>query len=346
MRTQSTASGFSLIELMVSMAILMVIMAVTLAAFTDATRINEASSLTADVTQNLRVGMNLAIRDLIQTGQGVPTGGIPIPSGVGVQLINRPSPPGMNYTFPIGSTVLSAVTEGPLLGPAVNGQVTDMITVLYADQSLPLNQTPLAALAANGSSMTVDAGTPITNPQNALAPGDLIMFSNAQGNAIQQITRVGGGQTVFFDAGDFYNLNQTGAAQGTIVQIRPGPTFPVDPITGLTNTTATRILMITYFIDNVTNPQVPRLARQINFNGAQPVALAMENFQISYDMEDGINTNQKQAIAPLTSNQIRKVNLFLSARSGSRYSRNDQFMRNGLTTSVSLRSLSYLDRYR
>lgn len=341
-------TGFSLIELLVAMAVLMIIVSATMSAFTDATRVNEVSTLQTDVNQNLRAGMNLMTRDLIQTGVGIPTGGIPIPAG-GVPPINRPSPPTLALTFPLGSTVLPAISPGPAAGLVVGGQATDVVTVLYADATLPLNQAPLAFLAADGSSMTVanpPVGVDITAASNGIQPGDLIMFTNAQGNAIQQVTRVSGGQTVFFDAGDFYGFNQTGAPQGTIVQIRPGATFPVDPVTGLTQTTATRVWMISYFIDSVTDPNVPRLMRQINFNAPQPVALAAENLQISYDMEDGINTNVKTPPFPLSPNEIRKVNLFIATRSATRYSRSNNFVRNGLVSQIGLRSLSYRDRYR
>lgn len=345
-RQRTGQAGFTLIEMLISMAVLMIIVAVTMTAFDNATRVNEVSTLQTDVNQNLRAGMNLMIRDLVQTGQGIPTGGIPIPAGGGVLPINRPSPPTIALTFPLGGSILPAVSPGAAAGLVVNGQLTDVITVLYADSTLLLNQTPLAALAADGSSMTVDAGTVITGAANGIRPGDLIMFTNAQGNALQQVTRVSGGQTVFFDAGDFFNFNQTGAPQGTLVQIRPGPTFPVDPVTGLTQTTATRIWMISYYIDSVTNPAVPRLIRQINFNAPQPVALAAENLQFSFDMMDGVNTNVKAPPAPLSPNEIRKVNLFLATRSAARYSRNNQFVRNGLVGQVGLRSLSYVDRYR
>jgi hypothetical protein len=63
-------------------------------------------------------------------------------------------------------------------------------------------------------------------------------------------------------------------------------------------------------------------------------------------MMDGINTNVKTPPAPLSPNEIRKVNLFLATRSASRYSLNNQFVRNGLVGQVGLRSLSYVDRYR
>jgi prepilin-type N-terminal cleavage/methylation domain-containing protein len=342
MTTRAQEKGFTLVELMVAMLVLLILVAAALTAFDQATRVNEHGQLTTDVNQNLRAGMNLMVRDLVQAGVGIPTGGIPIPNGGGALAINRPSPPGLASTFPAGDTVLPAVSPGGFMGPVVAGQ-TDMVTMLYADNTLPLNSLPLTAIGAFGESMTVDPAINIAVGNTAIQPGDLIMFSNAQGNAIQQVTRISGGQTVFFDGGDFFNLNNTGAPNGTLIQLQTPPgsgTYPP--------TTATRIWMVTYYIDNVTNANVPRLVRQVNFNPGQPVALAAENLQISYDFVDGVvnPTNQKITPAGLSPNLIRKVNLYMGARSGARYSKTNDFVRNGMATQVGLRSLAYVDRYR
>ena len=85
----------------------------------------------ADASLNLRAGINLLIRDLMATGRGIPTGGLPIPTGANSIDLNRPSPPGLNYNFDsYSNTVLNAVTTGAGLGPTINNQATDMVTVL------------------------------------------------------------------------------------------------------------------------------------------------------------------------------------------------------------------------
>ena len=332
-------SGFTLVELLVAMAITLVVVAATLGAFNDALRANEAVTLLADMDQNLRAGMNLVIRDLIQTGEMIPTGGIPIPSGAGAQPINRPSPVGSAYTFDTTWTALPAISPGASMGPVLLGQTTDMLTVLYGDNFLPLNQTQLASIADNGSSATVDPGTPITGINNAIRPGDLIMFSNAQGNAIQQVTSVAG-QTMNFATTDAFNLNKRSAGQGTIMQLKTGSVWPP--------TTAARIWMITYYLDPTTNPRQPRLMRQVNFNPARPVAEVIENLQVSYDLVDNVTnpTNVKQPASVNSANQINKVNLSMSARSNNRFGKTGQYLRNSLSTQVSIRSLAYVDQYK
>jgi len=211
------------------------------------------------------------------------------------------------------------------------------VNILCADNSLPLNQTPLTAISSDGKSMTVDKGTPITGVDNAIRAGDLIMFSNALGNALQQVTSVSG-QTVGFNPGDSLNLNQPSASQGSIKQLQNGKgAYPP--------TTATRVLMITYYLDTTTDPDNPRLVRQINNSPGQAVALVLENMQMSFDLVDGV-TNPTDVPAPSSPNQIRKVNIAVSGRSSVPLRNTGEYMRRTLTTQVSLRSMSFIDRYR
>ena len=126
-----------------------------------------------------------------------------------------------------------------------------MITILYADATLPLNDNPVATIQSDGSQMTVGAGALTLAIAEAIVPGDLIMFSNAFGNAIQEVTGSSGGQRIDFATTDSMNLNQRTAPAGTIMQLQDSPgSFPP--------TTATRIWMITYYVDDST-PDSPRL---------------------------------------------------------------------------------------
>lgn len=333
-------AGFSLAELLVSIGLTLAVLAIALTTFSNTLIISETAALVVDTNENLRVGINFLTRDLIQTGGGIPTGGVPIPSGTGAVPVNRPSPPGQAYTF--ADVALPAVSPGAALGPLVNGQpgqTTDIITVLYSDITLPLNSWPLTNISADGSRATVDVRTPITNPDTAIRAGDLILFSNAQGNALQAVTGTDGGQIMQFDVNDPLRLNQPAADEGTIVQLQNPPgAYPL--------TSATRVFMMSYYIDaaDVANP---RLVRQINARPGAVIALGAENLQLSYDLVDGVTnpTNQKTPPAANSPNQIRKVNVVLMGRSELAHSMTRQFVRNMLSTQVSLRSLSFVDRY-
>jgi hypothetical protein len=328
--------GFSNVEVLISVVLTLILLGGTMSSFNSSVGLSEQVRLMADLGQNLRTGINFAVRDFLTAGWGIPTGGIPIPSGTGALAVKRPGPPGTNYTF--NSLVIAAVNPGAGLGPASSGQVTDMVNILYSDNTLPLNQTPLASINANGSSVTVNAGTPITGISNPIRTGDLIAFSNALGNTMQYVSRVSG-QTIFFDSGDPLCLNQPGASQGSITQIKNGAVFPP--------TTATRVWLITYYLDLTTDPEMPRLIRRVNNKPGEALALVLDNFQLSYDLVDGVTnpTNVGTPTNPNSPNQIRKANIFLSGRSTSKVRNTGDFLRSTLTTQVSLRSLSFIDRY-
>jgi len=287
----------------------------------------------------MQAAMSMMVRDFMQTGQGIPKGGTPIPSGLGSVPIVRPAPIGTTLTFPAAWVTMPAVATGGSLGPTVLGVQTDMVSIFYADATLQINQFPLSAIAADGSTMTVAAATPIGGA-DGLRPGDLILFSNALGNALQMITAVNG-QVVTFDEGDTLGFNQRAASQGTVMQLQSSPgVYPP--------TTATRVWMINYYIDATTDPALPRLVRQVNGGTRLAIALGVENLQFTYDLIDGITnpSNVETPVAPFSPNQIRKANLFVAARSLDRSLPINQFLRNSMAVSVGLRSLSFVDRYR
>jgi prepilin-type N-terminal cleavage/methylation domain-containing protein len=332
-------AGFTLLEMMVVTALMVTVLGLSLTALNGARQVTDLGTLAFETNHNVRAGMNFMVRDLIQTGSGVPTGGIPIPSGAGTNPVNRPGGV-VNMTF-TGAT-LQAVTPGADAGPVINGRQTDMVTVVYADRSVALDQVPLQAITNGGASATVDAGINIGGA-TGIRPGDLILFSNAVGNALQTVTGVNG-QILSFDINDAFNLNQRNAPQGSITQIQSGNVFPP--------TTITRLAMVTYYLDAATNPTAPRLVRQRNFDAARPVAMVMDSLEITYDLVDGSDTinpalvNVDRLPNGTTGSQIRKVNLYLAARSETVDGAQRRPFRTNLATQVSLRSLAFLDRYR
>lgn len=334
--------GFGLAELLVSTALMLVVLAGAFKAFDDARRASDAGNMLADGNQNLRMAVVLMTRDAIQTGRELPNGGIPIPRGGGAAPIARPGPPGTNLTFPATWTVLPSICPGPDAGPLLNGVRTDIVTVLFADATLPLNEYPLTSIASDGSRATVDARTSLADPRTGLRPGDLILFTNSVGNAIQTVTSVSS-QIINFAAGDTndaFRFNQRTATSGTILQIRSGTSFPT--------TSATRVTMVSYYVDAVTAPGQVRLMRREGFGTARLVGAGIENLQATYDIVDGtVNpTNQVDAVAPYSPSQIRKVNLFLARRSDQRSAQTGRPVRMSIATQVSLRSMSFQDRYR
>jgi hypothetical protein len=181
------------------------------------------------------------------------------------------------------------------------------------------------------------------------------------------------GQTVTFGGGsaDPLRLNQFDQGlvmQGTINQHKA--TAPVDPnapvvVGGVQQagpSLATRIRMITYFVDTQIDPLVPRLMRIVGGGAPNAVAMGVQNLRLTFDLADEANnpTNVRMTADdlggsgecspdPCSVNQIRKINLLLSMRAdqgrGGRLT-NGRQSQNTLYTQVSLRSMAFVDRYR
>lgn len=334
-------TGFTLSETLIAMALTLVVISAAVNAFTSSMRLADTSRIVSEMNQNLQAGMSLVVRDMIQTGTSVPRGGISIPGGLNSVPVNRPGPAnGLGpWVFPAAWEVLPAVIPGGGIGPQLNGVRTDVISLMYADPTLALNQFPLAAIAADGTNATVNAATNLGGP-DGIRDGDIILFMNGMGNTIQMVTGVNN-QVITFADNDPMRLNQRAAERGSIMDLQTAPgVFPP--------TTAVRLLMISYYIDNITDPGLPRLVRRVNMGPELAIAMGLENIQITFDLVDGVlnPSNIETPVDPNSPHQIRKINLFLSARSLDRNPNSRDFMRNSMATQVGLRSLSYTDRYR
>jgi hypothetical protein len=179
-----------------------------------------------------------------------------------------------------------------------------------------------------------------------IQPGDLIMFSNTHGSALQMVTSAAG-NVLNFATGDPYALNGRNDPSGTILQLKnPGCTTQANC---WPPTTVTRIWMISYYLDNLADTTHVRLIRRVNFNPGSPVGETLENMQFTYNFVDGVNNPVNQASVPAsnTEAQIRSVNIYLGARSNSlvRQGNKTLYARDNLVSQVSLRSMAYVNNY-
>ena len=362
-------AGFTLIELIVSMGITLVVMGGTLAVLNDAYGAAESAHSVIGLNNNLRIGVDLIVRDLLQVGQGLPTGRtVQVPNGDGALQIQRPHPAGSTCTaWPAGTVSIAAVTPGPACGPTVNGVPTDMVTTMAVDSVL--DSVPVASFNVAGHTATISlpaqsaGGIDISNGDaDDVRAGDLLMFTKGSVSAMAYVTSVDGGQTVSFAAGDPMNLNQFAAAlNGTVDDLAT-----MAP-TAANSARVSRIRLITYYLDNTLDATTPRLIRHVGWGDpdadvnqrGQTVAFAVENLQFTYDMVDGVNnpsnvrmvandltTGGACAPNPCSPNQVRKLNVLLAGRSDDEFSATGRFFRSTLNTQVSLRSVALVDRYR
>jgi prepilin-type N-terminal cleavage/methylation domain-containing protein len=322
-RTRSDA-GFSLPEVLISMGIMLVVLAGTFSAMTQAMKGEELVRLTTNMNSSLRSTMDLAVRDFLQIGQGLPDSRrIGVPNGAGALPIFRPGPtageaapcPGVPATFPADATI-PAVTVGPGLGAQVNGVCSDLVTILAADGTF--DSVPLRAIAANGSSITV-ALPPISGGVDIddgggddVRVGDLIMLSRAGLSTLMYVTAVNGpGQTLTFGGGDPFRLNQfdpldadpaTPEMDGTINQVINGageptavsnlPSPPNAPNTPwVAATKASRIRMLTYYVRvDPADPTNPRLLRQVNMSNVFPAPANPNGNTVGFGVEQFLLT--------------------------------------------------------
>ena len=329
--------GFTLPELLIAMTLTLVVTSAALTALQDAARSSEAGAVMTDVNQNLRVAMNMVIRDLLQVGEGTRTG-ISIPSGTGTLPIVRPGPPGADWSFPETYTVLPAVSMDNNVGEMVNDVQTDVVTLLFEDHRLNISNLAGLVIPDDGSSITFPAVFDIGDAAIGIHEGDLIRFGDG---AMQEVTSVSG-QTVYFDTTADSNLNQRGAPAGTVLEERLGGHFP-------SNLDLHRINMVTYYLHVPTSGPItsPHLIRRVNYGEERVVAIGVENVQLTWDLVDGVTnpTNIDEFAADASEGQIRKANLYMAARSLEEFSRTGQYMRTSLTTQVSLRSMAFVSRY-
>jgi len=278
-------AGFTLVEMMIAMGVTLVLLYAAISTFRDATQSNTLVTQAADMTENFRAGLNVIELDLQQAGTGIPVGGISIPytsngstsSPCSTTLaINRPKLNGTT-TFPPCNSTLPAVEPGNMLGPAITaadattgtatnpGSITDEITMLYADNTLGLDQKPVnqpatasppnpgcpaGSLRLSGTTLTAtfDSTCVNLNPSTSgitISPGDLIMFSNTLGNTILTVTGISG-QVLTFAAGDAFALNGRTETSGTIQQLESGGASCGGGTACFPPTLATRVWMISY----------------------------------------------------------------------------------------------------
>ena len=243
--------------------------------------------------------------------------------------------------------------------------------------------TTLPRVAATGASF--DVGTSVGglawlagDADSGIAPiseGDLIFFAaTGSGNAIQTVTRVDDG-VVYFEADDSFNFNQRGSAKcvfnddgditnsanclpGSITEILPDLDIAWEEDSEAAMTVR-RVLMYTYYVDEEDEaPGVPRLMRKLNHADATALAGVIEDLTLRYDLVDGdvnptdiaelpypADVNEAAGEVQYTPSQIRKVNVHVGVRSETISTRSGDYLRQHLSTVVSIRNLAWVSRY-
>jgi prepilin-type N-terminal cleavage/methylation domain-containing protein len=374
-RTVRTTRGFTLVELMVSIAVGLVLLAAALTMFKQAVSATWVTSQKAEMQQDFRAASNLMIRDISMAGSGslgqsgLASNSVGLPFGTGTLPVYPCSNATCNYVnggsvaYPTvtGAPYLYSVTPGFDLGITVNATEgpTDIITVAYADSNLALNCYAVTVTSATTvlfqlpivlpSTCILPTGVAAPQALNAavvgLQPGDYILFGQSTAAVVTTVatTAVTNGAlysaayNVTFSLGDPGHINQPTATSGSLKQL----------FTAGTLVTAARYLVITYYLDISPNDGVtPRLMRLQSGKAAYPVAENVSYLKFSYDVDNNgvILASQTSLPAGVTPNMINKVNIVhMTIRSQLHGTAGYQGL--DLQTSISARNLTMGQEY-
>jgi len=333
--SQETLSqkGFSLVEMLVTVALCSLAMGGVMELFRQGVNIHSASTQRFEMQQNARVALNLMAQDFSIASTGFVDGGIQLPTGSGSTNPKRGCSSSSCGTWDyLTDDRMYAITPGDGMGPTIGGAATDMVTLVYRDPELAtLSAATLASINSTGTQITTQAGATA-----GIVANDVLMLCNSLGCAAGVVTSVASGSNqINFAASDPLSFNQSTISVGNIKSISNSGVFPP--------TTAYRILAISYYIESSTM----RLMRQVSSHPPVPVAEIVENLQITYDTFDDatLAATANLPTAGDVPNQIRKVNISINVRSPQPETRNGRYDRFAAKTSVSIRNLSFNDRY-
>jgi len=355
MQKQNPEHGFTLLELMISMAVGLIVMAALASLFKTGLDSTMLVTQRAETQQNMRAALDLIVKDISMAGAGLPAGGIQLPAGAGSSLAKYGCDQAgachvPTFTYPNNSYMYGVIpgftngVEGNAIVPAAPPPViNDSITVIYADYNFPLWEYDITfPNPGNGGSITLapDAAfvpaPPLITAAGGIQVGDLVMLSNSLGTAVGEVTGLDPTDINFADL-DPLNMNQSGAATNNISAISTGA-----------NTVAYRLFAVTYYLTVPVNGDTPRLMRQVNGLNPVPVADNIINLQFAYDtynsLTSALDANQPDPLGQGESpNLIQKINIVVMGQSMLNYGTKSQNMY--LATSVSARNMAFRNRY-
>ncbi len=339
--------GFTLLELMVSMAIGLLILGSALAMYRQAVNATWVTSQRSEMQQDFRAAANLLQRDISMAGSGglgqsgLASNSVGLPTGAGSVVPVYPcSATTCNYingapvAYPIVSAApyLFSIIPGYDLGITVNAAQgpTDIISVAYADANLALNCYSVNVVSATqvlfqlpttpAATCVLPTGTttvPLLNAAGVgLQPGDYILFGQSAAGVVTNVTTAtptsgnSAAFTVTFNNGDPGHIDQSTVTGGSMHQLTLGASATLS---------AVRLLLITYYIDiSPVDGVTPRLMRIQSGKTPMPVAENVTYLKFTYDVDNNgvIVSNQPSLPAGVTPNMITKVNvLHMSIRS-------------------------------
>lgn len=346
MRTVERAkmqSGFSLIELMVAMAVVLIIIAAVLSQVKSAFQVSNATYEMTEAQEGLRFAQEYVNRDLVSTGDGLKgINNIRLPLAfvqtyITTSPVTNPSDP--NYvTLPVVTSDdnVAAATAVAGANPAVNLLAgTDRITILKVDPNFVPISLPSAAINASGANVSL---TPQQLSDGNFAVGDIYFITSQYGATFGSVTNItgagGSSPNLIFDNSDPYGLNQPSASSGLISYVSQGPSNQPAP------TSLMRMQILQYFV-NVNGVLIRRVFGVGGGVGYADYTVAenVTDLQFRYFLN-----NIAQPVTQLTTAQqqtaVRQVEVSISVQTAHPVV-NGQRSTVNATTSTSVRNLQF-----
>lgn len=371
------ASGFSLLEMTISMALGGLVLAAAVQIYIQGVQAAWTTTQRAEMQQDFRAASNILTKDLSLAGAGLTLGAaIALPSATppvyGCDQTKTCYINGGSVAFPteLGTPYLYGLLPGYQKGPTLPASPgpTDVVTVVYTDNNFYLDcytatvttattvtfslptPTPPATGSTNCTSPTGNPGVQaVSDSAVGLTAGDLVLFTFGAANVVAEVTANAAGDVVTFAANDALNLNQAAGVSSSLAHVATGTTGY-----------GTRLLVISYYIDN--SPTPSRLMQQVSGHTPIPVAENVVYLQFTYDLFNATTNTPAvgcyspgaspdgcaSASAGLLPNQITKINIanmaMDSTLSGAGVG-GTAYQRMNLQTSVSARNLTYTNKY-
>lgn len=371
-RATAGESGFTLLELLISMTLFLIVTAAIYGLLSVAGHDRHTTNQRVEIMQNLRVAANAIGRDALNAGYRFRREGATVPGDSLFSMLKLYSAPGTPYTTTANDTLTPIVSgrntgANTLTGAIVGGSTaTDQITFAYFDESFNAgnNSRPvsLSAVSNNGNSVTIASGT----TSSVCNKYDILLFRSATAAALGVMTNnPDTTQTISLAATDPLKINlplNDTAATSTTSVIRNNVIRNV-MLNGdgtLRATTITRLIIVTYKV-LPDGTLVREVYGENNATSTETQALAynVEDMEISYVLEDGTETTDPVAgpdgvttwrsasnspasdDTPGELSQVRQVRVTFRAKSAENDRRNNQPFKITLTSTFNTRNLGY-----
>ena len=333
-------SGFSLLELMVSMVIFLIVSAAVWGVLRMAQQSRSAVTEEVQLAKNVRIALNLISRDTFNAGFGYPA------ASTVVLPDNRISGAlGIPNDFDTSRDTVPPVIAGnnitlSTFATTANTR-TDQVTFLYKDNTFNVISgvsQPLNINAATTTTGGIDEIVPISGSNAACRVNDVYIVIGNTGSTLRLSTALSGTNKIQFSNGDLLGLNQTGT------------TGPLRAIT--TPASIQRVRMVTYMVtaDGIlTRREYANVTPAVAFVD-EPLVYNVENFQVQYVMDSGAVLDNPSAGADGVAGTaddvqnnlaaVRQIRFTVSVRSTEKNSKGEPFTES-MSTTVSTRNLGY-----